>query len=118
MEQITIPSAERARLLAAVARSARDGQIRVLEAGCGQKWGLKPEGLDLHITGVDTDAEAMRIRQETVKDLQTAIVGDLRDVELPAGEFDVVYCSYVLEHVEARSRSSIGCSLPSGRAAG
>ena len=81
--------------------------MRVLEAGSGKKWGLKPEGLDLHITGVDTDGEAMRIRQETLHDLDTAIVADLRDVELPIAEFDVVYCSYVLEHVQVPNEYSI-----------
>ena len=100
MRIVSRPSEERELLLDAVKASAVDGAVSVLEAGCGQKWTLKPEGLTLHITGVDTDAEAMRIREQKQGDLEAAIVGDLRDVDLPVGKFDVVYCSFVLEHVE------------------
>lgn len=97
---------ERALLLDAIRDSANeDGTVRVLEAGCGNRWGLKPDGLDIRITGIDTDADALRIRREQHGDLETAIVGDLRDVEIPAGQFDVAYCSYVLEHVENAERA-------------
>ncbi|MGN6607885.1 MAG: class I SAM-dependent methyltransferase [Jatrophihabitans sp.] len=91
---------ERRRMIGAIEASARDGRVRLLEAGCGNRWGLKPEGLDLSITGVDLDAEAMKLRQQQHGDIDEMIVADLRDVDLPQGEFDVVYCSYVLEHVE------------------
>jgi 2-polyprenyl-3-methyl-5-hydroxy-6-metoxy-1,4-benzoquinol methylase len=99
MKIMAVGTDERELLLDAIRRSARDGTVHVLEAGCGQKWGLQPHGVDLHITGVDMDADAMRIRQERQGDLNVAIVGDLRTVALPAEQFDVVYCSYVLEHV-------------------
>jgi SAM-dependent methyltransferase len=104
MRIVSRSSEERALLLDAVKASAVDGAVSVLEAGCGQKWTLKPEGLNLHITGVDMDAEAMRIRQQEQGDLEAAIVGDIRDVDLPAGKFDVVYCSFVLEHVEGAEK--------------
>jgi SAM-dependent methyltransferase len=89
-------------LLAAAVRDAAhpSGPLRVLEAGCGQKWPIQLPGVELHITGVDFDAEALRIRKERQQDLDEAIVGDLRTVELPAGYFDVAYCAFVLEHVE------------------
>lgn len=91
---------ERELLTAAVEASAQDGIVRVLEAGCGNRWSLAPKNVKLHITGIDTDAEALRIRREVSGDLDEAIVADLRDAEVPVGRFDVVYCSYVLEHVE------------------
>lgn len=93
-------SVERSLMVNAIKNSAVDGQVRVLEAGCGSKWGLVPSGVDLHITGIDLDPEALRIRQETRGDLQVAIVADLHDVDLPESAFDVAYCSYVLEHVD------------------
>ena len=84
----------------AVYGARRDGEaIRVLEAGCGKRWVLTPNRDEVHITGVDADAEALRIRRDVRGDLDDEILGDLRTVELPAASFDVVYCSYVLEHV-------------------
>ncbi|MGO1971704.1 MAG: class I SAM-dependent methyltransferase [Propionibacteriaceae bacterium] len=74
--------------------------VQVLEAGCGQRWPIDVPGTSLHITGVDLDPEAMRIRSEETGDLDRAIVGDLRTVDLPAAAFDVAYCSFVLEHVD------------------
>lgn len=75
------------------------GQLHVLEAGCGRKWGLDMAGIDFHLTGVDINPESLRLRQEVVGDLDTAILGDLRNVELPRHTYDVVYCSFLLEHV-------------------
>jgi SAM-dependent methyltransferase len=75
------------------------GELRVLEAGCGQSWPIRMPALHLQITGIDLDAEALRIRQERHTDLDEAIVGDLRNVSLPANAFDVAYCAFVLEHV-------------------
>lgn len=76
-----------------------DGMVRVLEAGCGQQWPIRMPGLKLHVTGVDADAEAMELRKSRQGDLDVAIVGDLRSVQLPTAAFDVAYCSFVLEHV-------------------
>lgn len=90
---------ERAVLTSAIAAVTSEGPLRVLEAGCGQRWTLALEGRQLHITGVDTDAEAMRIRRERHGDLDVEMVADLRDVQLPDAAFDVVYCSFLLEHV-------------------
>lgn len=110
---------ERALLSRAIAEIAEPGQpLRVLEAGCGQKWGISVAGVPLHITGVDTDAEAMRIRREQQADLDEEIVGDLRSVELPAAAYDVTYCSYVLEHVEGAEAvldRLVAATRPGGR---
>jgi len=92
--------------------------VRVLEAGCGQQWPIDVEGVELHITGVDTDAEAMRIRAAEHGDIDEEIVADLRTVELPEASFDVVYCSFVLEHVhgaEAVLDRLVAATKPGGR---
>lgn len=86
-------------IMHAEARKSSSPKLHVLEAGCGQRWELEDESLDVHITGVDLDPEALRIRQDHSKDLDAAIVGDLRYCEIPEGQFHVVYCSFVLEHV-------------------
>lgn len=82
-------------------RHASDGAepIRILEAGCGQRWPFEGSDLPVHITGVDLNADALRIRRHVSGDLDEMIIGDLRTVDLPAGRFDVAYCSFVLEHV-------------------
>lgn len=90
---------ERELLTSAIHDVESDGPLRILEAGCGQRWPLVLEGRQLHITGVDTDAAAMRIRRERHGDLDVEMVSDLRDVQLPEAGFDVVYCSFLLEHV-------------------
>lgn len=90
---------ERTVLTSAMEAVESDGPLRVLEAGCGQRWSLTLEGRQPHITGVDTDAEAMRIRREKHGDLDVELVADLRDVQLEVAAFDVVYCSFLLEHV-------------------
>jgi SAM-dependent methyltransferase len=103
---------------AVLGASERPDAIRVLEAGCGQRWVLTPNGDGLHITGVDTDAEALRIRREVQGDLDDEILGDLRTVDLPSESFDVVYCSYVLEHVEGAEAvldRFLACLRPGGR---
>lgn len=71
------------------------GPLRILEAGCGRRWTLDLTGVDFHLTGVDLNADGIHART----DLDEAIVGDLRTVSLPAGCYDIVYSSFVLEHV-------------------
>jgi SAM-dependent methyltransferase len=71
------------------------GTLRILEAGCGRRWNLDLTGVDFQLIGVDLNADAMRMRS----DLDEAIVGDLRTVALPIDAYDVVYSSFVIEHV-------------------
>ncbi len=73
--------------------------VEILDAGCGQGWGLDLTGIPTRITGVDADADAVRLRQERRGDLDEAIVADLLTAELPTGRFDVVHNAFVLEHV-------------------
>ena len=77
-------------------------RLHVLEAGCGRQWPLRLEGVSLHLTGIDMDAAALGAR----RDLQQAIVGDLRNSALvPPAAHDLVYSSFVLEHVAGAERA-------------
>jgi 2-polyprenyl-3-methyl-5-hydroxy-6-metoxy-1,4-benzoquinol methylase len=80
--------------------ASRPGVVRILEAGCGRRWNLDLAGVDFHVTGIDLSAESMRTRLEEAGDLDEAIVGDLRAVSLTPRSYDVVFSSFVLEHVE------------------
>jgi len=73
------------------------GKIQILEAGCGQEWGLNLEGVEYELTGLDLSEEALNIRRNQQKDLDKIIVGDLTKIELEKNYYDVIYSSYVLE---------------------
>ena len=73
--------------------------IEILEAGCGQRWLLKLDGKNFHLTGVDIDKDALEIRKNVRKDLDEAIHGDLRTLAFDDRKFDVVYSAFVLEHI-------------------
>jgi SAM-dependent methyltransferase len=80
--------------------AAKNGSLKILEAGCGQTWGLDLNGIKYHLTGVDMDRAALEIRKHQTKDLDEIIEGDLGTVNLPENHFDVIYNSYVLEHID------------------
>jgi SAM-dependent methyltransferase len=82
-------------------RSIKDtGKVlEILEAGCGQQWDLDIGDGGYVLTGIDLDAEALRIRRDETKDLHEGIVGDLRTADFGQRTFDVIFNSYVLEHV-------------------
>jgi SAM-dependent methyltransferase len=88
-------------------RRAADGgrRLSILEAGCGREWLFNMRGVDFELTGVDMDAAAMEARKAHSRDLHHAIVGDIVTASLPEAKFDIVYCSYVLEHVEEARRA-------------
>jgi SAM-dependent methyltransferase len=84
---------------------ARDkGRIHILEAGCGRRWPFRFDDVDFVLTGVDLDADALRIRQEERQDLDAAVLGDLRTVSFDKHSFDIIYSAYVLEHVPQTER--------------
>jgi SAM-dependent methyltransferase len=95
--------AQEAGLLEGHVRSLFDGKSRleILEAGCGWSWPLKLDGIQYRLTGVDIDDKALAKRVNEVKDLDEAIVADLRYLELGGRKFDVIYNAFVLEHVES-----------------
>lgn len=78
--------------------------LRILEAGCGRKWPLNLEGVDFSLTGVDFDKTALDVRKEKIGDLDEAVHGDLRNVSLTNESFDVIYNSFVLEHIQDAKR--------------
>ena len=74
--------------------------LHILEAGCGQFWPLDLKGIQFTLTGVDIDKGALQLRKAKYNDLTEIIVGDLRSVELEKNRYDVIYNSYVLEHID------------------
>ncbi|WP_167505891.1 class I SAM-dependent methyltransferase [Desulfosediminicola flagellatus] len=80
-------------------RAANAAPLRILEAGCGRNWPLELAGIEYSLVGVDTNEKALEIRKTQIGDLDEVIVGDLRTVEFEEGTFDVIYNSFVLEHV-------------------
>lgn len=89
----------------AIRQKAAQNPVRILEAGCGNKWPLDLTGLSYRLTGVDVDKHALEIRKTKVRDLDEIMVGDLRTAGLfPEATFDVIYSSFVLEHVDGAER--------------
>jgi SAM-dependent methyltransferase len=74
--------------------------IDILEAGCGQRWLLQLDGKKFDLTGVDLDRNALEIRKNTRNDVDEAIHGDLRTIDLGDRRFDVIYSAFVLEHID------------------
>ncbi len=73
--------------------------LRVLDVGCGRKWGVDVSRIDVRITGIDLDEDALAHRRDAVGDLDEAIHGDVRSAPLIKGAYDIAYSSFVLEHV-------------------
>lgn len=82
------------------AETGERNTLNILEAGCGREWILDLDPVPYSLTGVDLDADALAHRRESVQDLDKGIVGDLRSVELETGQYDVIFNSYVLEHIK------------------
>ena len=66
-----------------LSQRASEGEIHILEAGCGRRWPFRLKGLRFRLTGVDMDQAALDHRRNQEKDLDDAVVGDLRVVSLP-----------------------------------
>ncbi|MBK1646986.1 hypothetical protein CKO25_20705 [Thiocapsa imhoffii] len=79
--------------------------LSILEAGCGRAWPLKLSGISYRLTGVDIDEKALNARKIIVKDLDDSIIGDLRTLDIQDRKYDVVYSSYVLEHITHAERA-------------
>lgn len=75
------------------------GKLEILEAGCGRRWPINLADIEYTLTGIDLDRTALEKRKTIQKDLDEIILGDLRKVDLPEGRYDVIYNSFVLEHI-------------------
>ena len=80
--------------------SNHDRKLNILEAGCGRKWCLDISPNKYTLTGVDLSEEALKIRSHIEKDLDEILVGDLKTIDFPEETYDIIYCAYVLEHME------------------
>jgi SAM-dependent methyltransferase len=87
-------------------QSALDGllsgrrDLKVLEAGCGSITRIDlPERA--HIVGIDISSEQLARNPK----LRERILGDIQEYRLPAGEFDLIICWDVLEHVQYPERA-------------
>jgi SAM-dependent methyltransferase len=97
METFTNRAEERAFLETQI--NALTGPLEILEAGCGVRPLIRVSSPH-RLIGIDTDANAIEIRRRKFNDLHEVILGDLRTAQFSAGRFDVIYCSFVLEHVD------------------
>lgn len=85
--------------------AGQNGPLRILEAGCGTMWSLRLEGVEYQLTGVDVDRDALEVRQRNARPTDRLMYGDLRSRELfPAEQFDAIFNSFVLEHVDGAER--------------
>lgn len=93
---------DRKKLLENSIKNLYDGEkeLVILEAGCGRSWPLNLAQIKYKLIGVDIDEVALKIRVNDKKDLDEAIVADLQDFDLGNRKVDVIYNSFVLEHVE------------------
>ncbi len=74
--------------------------LQILEAGCGQFWPLDLKDIQFTLTGSDIDEDVLHLRRAKHNDLDEMIVGDLRFLDLEENKYDVIYNSYVLEHID------------------
>jgi len=78
--------------------------LRILEAGCGQYWPLDLKGIQFTLTGVDVSKDVLDLRRARCNDLSEIIAGDLPFLDLGKNRFDVIYNSFVLEHIDGAER--------------
>jgi SAM-dependent methyltransferase len=84
-----------------IKQKATDGvPLHILEAGCGQNWPLELEDIQFTLTGNDIDRDMLLLRKAKHNDLDEMIVGDLRFLDLQEHRYDVIFNSYVLEHID------------------
>jgi SAM-dependent methyltransferase len=77
----------------------RNTTIRILEAGCGRRWAVDLRDLNYTLTGVDLCEATLKQRKNVVCDLDNAVAADLTTIGLKNDYFDIIHCSWVLEHI-------------------
>jgi SAM-dependent methyltransferase len=102
-----VPERDRGRLIEAEhlaryqwAAQVADGR-RVLDAGCGTAYGtrLLAEAGAREVIGVDVAAAVLESVAPTMPEMVRLVTGDLRGLTFADGEFDLVVCFEVIEHV-------------------
>jgi SAM-dependent methyltransferase len=74
--------------------------INVLEAGCGSRSPVD-FGEHAHVVGLDIDKNAVCKNDK----LDEKLIGDLETYPLPAETFDLIFCRFVLEHLNDPERA-------------
>jgi SAM-dependent methyltransferase len=105
MKVLNQPQAEWRLVEACIRGRVPQGRVmQILEAGCGRHWVFRMPDVAYELTGIDLDAAALEARKTVKRDLHHAFVGDLRTVQLESGHYDVIYSSFVLEHIPGAER--------------
>lgn len=81
---------------------------RVLDAGCGEGFGLyhlARRAPSLSLVGVDINREAVKYARTRFGEVATFEQGTIFDLPYAAGAVDLVLCSEVLEHLRAPGRA-------------
>lgn len=71
-------------------KASVNGALNILEAGCGRQWGLDLQDIQYTLTAVDIDKNALDIRRNQRRDIEIAILADLRIACLEANSYDVI----------------------------
>ena len=79
--------------------STRHDSIRALDAGCGARCHVSLSG-NVYRVGLDASGDALDANPQ----LDERIVGDLEQIDLQAGDFDIIICWFVLEHLRQPNR--------------
>jgi 2-polyprenyl-6-hydroxyphenyl methylase/3-demethylubiquinone-9 3-methyltransferase len=94
-----------------IAQHASLGGARVLDVGCGG--GILAEAMakrGARVTGIDLSEKALRVAQLHLLESKLEIRYEMAAAEDFAGEFDVVTCMELLEHVPDPSRMVAACA--------
>jgi len=79
-------------------RTLRLNHPQILDIGCGPGWYTEKLAQFGQTTGIDLSDEAISIAQSRFPHV-TFLVGDIYEMPLPAGHFDVVVSQEVIDHV-------------------
>jgi 2-polyprenyl-3-methyl-5-hydroxy-6-metoxy-1,4-benzoquinol methylase len=83
-----------------------DRRLRICELGCGTGGTLTAIADDHDVVGVECSPEALKYARQSLGD--RVHIGSLpHEIDLPAGSFDVVLMTDVLEHIEDDSAAAI-----------